>query len=59
MACSTTTFEGTFEQEIMFCLADAFHERKIIHKKVALLSCKNNAAVLQLDNVSYEVNYKC
>ena len=57
MACSTTTFEGTFEQEITFCLADAFHERKIIHKNAALLSYENNAVVLHLDNVSYEVNY--
>ena len=50
MACSTTTFEGTFGQEITFCLADAFHERKIIHKKAALLSYENNAADIQLND---------
>ena len=48
MACSTEEFEGALESVITFCLVDAFHERKIIHKKAALFLYENNAVDVQL-----------
>lgn len=53
MACGAAAFESALEQEITFCLADSFHWRRIIDKKVALLSYENNATVLELDDVPH------
>jgi hypothetical protein len=48
MASGAAAFESALESVITFCLVDAFHERKIIHKKAALFLYENNAVDVQL-----------